>query len=264
MTASPATGVWLFSDARAADLVDAVVLAEAAGIDEVWVADEGVAREPVPVLACAAGRTSRVRLGVGITSPVLRHPGALGSTIATLDELSEGRAMLGLGVGGDLSLEPFGLTADRPVRMLKDAIRVARAVITAEACDGYSPPPHAAPARRVPIYIGARGEQLNRLASRHADGVFLSGFDLAHLTEPVAWARSVRPVPVALYASVRFGDEASSDPTALSGGTAAILDGLAALVERHRPDTIGLALIEGERPTAMMERAAEVLRLLGR
>jgi 5,10-methylenetetrahydromethanopterin reductase len=251
-------GVWVFSAAPASELVEAVVVADRRGIDDVWMADEGVPREPVPVLSFAAARTSRVRLGLGITSPFLRHPGAIGSTVSTLDELSEGRAMLGLGVGGNLSLDPFGVTPERPVAAMRDAIRISRGVIARTACEGYEPPGHAGPGRDVPIFVGARGEQMNRLASRDADGVFLSGFELARLAEPIAWARSVRPIHVGLYASVRFRPESPPDPTALAGPPAAVADDLLDLIERFQPDSIGLALVDGDPTVAMMERAADV------
>lgn len=257
------TGVWLFSDAAASELVAAIELADRAGIDEAWVADEGVSREPVPVLAYAAAATTRIELGVGITSPLLRHPGAIGSTISTLDELSGGRARLGLGIGGELSLAPFGIEIERPIRVVREAVTIARSVIGRTACEGYDPPAHASPAREVPIHIGARGEQMNRLASRIADGVFLSGFDLGRLDEPVAWARSVRPIDVAIYASVRFRADAAADPTCLTGTPASIARRLGELIDRYAPTTIGLALVDGDAPTVMTERAAETFSLLG-
>jgi len=253
------TGLWLYPDAPAGALVDAVVAADRAGIDEVWIADEGVAREPLIVFAAAAGRTSRVRMGVGITSPALRHPGAVASSAATLDELAPGRVVLGFGVGGEQSLEPFGLTVDKPVALVRDALRTARAVVRRERSDGYDPPAHAAPARSVPLFVGAKGEQLNRLASREGDGVFLSGFALDALDAPVAWARSVRPVEVALYASVRFDAGAPADPTALRGTPAEVAAGMAALVARHAPTTIGLALVDGTTPLAHLALAIETV-----
>ena len=257
----PQLGVWLYPDAPVASLVEAIERADRADLDEVWLADEGPAREPFVVLAAAARTTTRIRLGVGITSPVLRHPGALAASAATLDELSGGRAMLGLGLGGTESLGPFGLAVERPVARMRDAIGVARAVLERRPVDGYEPPRHAAPARAVPIFVGARGEQLNRLASRLADGVFLSGFVLGDHDEPIAWARSVRPIVVALYASVRFAPDAPDDPSALAGDPDTVADGLVALARRYRPERLGLALVDGLDPRQMIEPACAALNL---
>lgn len=253
-------GVWLFPDATAQQMVDAVVRADTAGFEEVWVADEGPMRDPAAVLAAAALRTTRCRLGVGITSPVLRHPGALAATWSTIDELSEGRAILGLGLGGSLSLEPYGLEFERPVALMRDAIRSARAAMEARDGDGYRLMSHAAPARQVPIFLAAKGEQLNRLAGREADGVFLSGFRLDEVGRAVGWAREAsRPVHVALYASVRFRSDAPDDPTALCGEPEEVARGLLELVEAHRPESIGMALIDGDDVGVMLERAVETL-----
>jgi alkanesulfonate monooxygenase SsuD/methylene tetrahydromethanopterin reductase-like flavin-dependent oxidoreductase (luciferase family) len=255
----PPIGIWIYPAATAPELVEAVIRAEEAGVDEVWIADEGVMRDPVVVLAAAAVRTSRIRLGVGITTPMLRHPGALGSTWATLDELSGGRAILGIGVGGEQSLGPFGLVADKPVALVRDALRTARAVIRREESESYTLADHAAPGREVPIYIASKGERINRLASREADGVFLSGFDLGSLDQAIEWARSVRPIHVALYASVRFRDDAPLDPTSLIGSPTEVAAGLVDLVERYRPESIGLALVDGDPLPVSMERAIETV-----
>lgn len=258
----PARGIWLYPDAPVDRLVEAVVTADRGGLDEVWVADEGVARDPWVILAAAALRTSRVSLGTGITTAALRHPGSIGAAVSTLDELSGGRAVLGLGVGGHESLGPFGLSVDRPVAAVRDAIRTARAVVEHRAAGGYSPPHHGVPARNVPIFVGAKGEQLNRMASREADGVFLSGFALDSLDAPVGWARSVRPVHVGLFASVRFRSDAPADPTSLVGSPQRVGEGLGLLVQRHRPETIGLALVDHDDPVAMVERAIDAFAAL--
>jgi alkanesulfonate monooxygenase SsuD/methylene tetrahydromethanopterin reductase-like flavin-dependent oxidoreductase (luciferase family) len=252
-------GIWLYPNAPVKDLVDAVVAADRAGVDEIWIADEGVAREPIVIFSAAAPLTTRIRMGVGITSPALRHPGAIASSIATLDELNGGRTMLGFGVGGHESLGPFGITVEKPVALVRDAIRMSRAVLQRTKIDGYEPPNHAAPARDVPIYVGAKGEQLNRLASREADGTFLSGFELDQLSTPVAWARSVRPITVAVYASVRFRRDAKADPTALSGTPSEVAAGMAALAEKHEPACIGLALVDGDSIPAMLTKALETI-----
>ena len=263
----PRTGIWLFPSAPVGDLVDAVVAADVAGVDEAWIADEGVMREPLVALSAAAVLTKRIRLGIGITTPVLRHPGAIGASIATLDELSGGRAILGFGVGGSLTLEPFGLTADKPVARIRDAIRIARAVIERQPADGYSLPAHAMPARNVPIFVASRGEQINRLASRDADGAFLSGVALHDLARQVGLVRSARPIHVALYPSVRFApNSVGEDPSAFYGSPNEVAAGLAELVREFSPESIGLCLVDGG-PVAEMTASAiatlhELRRLL--
>jgi alkanesulfonate monooxygenase SsuD/methylene tetrahydromethanopterin reductase-like flavin-dependent oxidoreductase (luciferase family) len=257
-----ATGVWIYPDAPIDDLVAAVVAADRSGIDEVWIADEGVMRDPFVVFAAAAGSTERVRMGIGITSPLLRHPGAIAATAASLDELSGGRLMLGLGVGGRHALEPFSLAVERPVATLRDALRTARAVLERRDADGYVVTDHAAPARDVPLYVASRGEQINRLASREADGVFLSGFPPDRLDEVLGWVRSEGSPRVALYQSVRFRTSPHDDATAISGDPRHVADVLDSLVDAYAPHSIGLALVDGASPATMVRDAVEVFDLL--
>lgn len=258
----PRTGFWILPAAPVDELVQAVVMADRAGVDEVWIADEGVMRDPLVVLAAAATLTTHILLGIGITTPVLRHPGALGASLASLDELSGGRAMLGLGVGGDLTLRPFGLSAERPVALMRDAVRVARAVIERQSTQGYEVPTHAMPARTVPIHIGSRGEQINRLASREADGVFLSGLTLSDVEAPVSWARSSRQIHIGLYSSVRFRMHTVDDATSLSGSPSEVAAGLQRLIEAVHPDTIGLAFVDGDRISTMVEQGVATFAAL--
>jgi 5,10-methylenetetrahydromethanopterin reductase len=201
-------GVWLFPEAPAAELVETFVTAEGLGLDEVWIGDEGPAhQDPFAVLAAAAVRTSRITLGIAVTNPYLRHPAVTASAMATVAELSGGRAILGLGAGGGVALDPVGITRTEPLTRTRDALRVTRAVVCGRATEGYRPPEGAARHEPLPIYIGARGEGLNRYASAEADGAFLGGIPFAHLGTVVGWTRSVRPVDIALYPSVIIGAE---------------------------------------------------------
>lgn len=252
-------GVWMFPGVAAGMLADAVMAAEDSGLDEVWIADEGVGRDPLAVLAAVARRTRSIRLAVGITSPLLRHPGAVAATVATLDELSSGRAVLGLGVGGHRSLEPFGLIAERPVGVLRDAIATARAVLGVEFTDAYHPPDHAFGPRAVPIWVGARGPQLTRLAARAADGIFLSGCTAQQHDDIIGRVREIRPIEIALYQSA-----ATADPRDTVVSWDSIGDRLALEAARHEPTAIGINLVELDThrdsdPVELVERAAAVL-----
>jgi 5,10-methylenetetrahydromethanopterin reductase len=198
-------GVWLFPEAPAIELVETFAAAEELGLDEVWIGDEGPAySDPFAVLAAAAVRTSRVTLGVAVTNPYLRHPAVTASAMAAVADLSGGRAILGLGAGGGVALDPVGIARTEPLRRTKDALRVAKAVAGRQVTDGYWPPPGATRHEPLPIYIGARGEAFNRYASAAADGAFLGGIPFADLGTVVGWTRSVRPVDIALYPSVIF------------------------------------------------------------
>ncbi len=204
----PPVGVWLFPEAQAAELVETFVTAEGLGLDEAWIGDEGPAhQDPFAVLAAAAVRTSRVTLGIAVTNPYLRHPPVTASAMATVAELSGGRAILGLGAGGGVALDPVGITRTEPLTRTRDALRVARAVTGGRPTEGYRPPEGAARHEPLPIYIGARGEAFNRYASAAADGAFLGGIPFADLGAVVGWARSVRPVAIALYPSVILDGE---------------------------------------------------------
>jgi alkanesulfonate monooxygenase SsuD/methylene tetrahydromethanopterin reductase-like flavin-dependent oxidoreductase (luciferase family) len=255
----------MYPGRSAGELVEAVIAADEAGLDEVWIADEGVAREPMVVLAAAARSTTRVTLAVGITSPLIRHPGAIAATVATLDELSGGRALLGLGVGGHESLGPFGISTDRPVGVLRDAIRIGRAVFAGEPCAGYEPAGHAVPPRRVPIWVGARGPQLVRVAAREADGVFLSGCtpdEHERIVDQVGRVAGDDRRPMIATAMYQSASDRLSGANVI--GWDRIVDTLAADVDRFAPTSIGINLVDLASPDGagapdMVSRAASAL-----
>ena len=197
----PAVGVWVFPDVPAPELVDLARHVEDLGLDELWVGDEGPARDPFAVLAAAAVVTDRIRLATGITNPYVRHPGVAAASMLTIHELSGGRAVLGVGAGGQMSLAPFGLRASRPVDRVREFLDVARAVATGTPAAGYSPSDvavtDAAAGAPLPVFVGARGPRLNRLASERADGAFVAGMPPFRYPAVVGWARSVRPIDIA-------------------------------------------------------------------
>jgi 5,10-methylenetetrahydromethanopterin reductase len=156
-------------------MVEFIQHAESLGLDEVWLGDEGPARDPLSVLAAAATHTRTIRLAVGITNPYVRHPAATAVTMMTVHELSQGRAILGLGVGGNLALGPLSLLAMHPLATMTRAVKTIRAVIGGEARDGYSPPAAAMTAPDLPLFIGSRSPRINRMASALANGAFVAG-----------------------------------------------------------------------------------------
>lgn len=82
--------------------------------------------DPVPVVAAAAAATREIRLGIGVTDVVRRHPASLAQTALTLDHLTGGRFLLGVGAGEALNLEPYGVPNPRPLSRLEEGLEVMR------------------------------------------------------------------------------------------------------------------------------------------
>ncbi len=82
--------------------------------------------DPVPIIAAAAARTSTVRLGIGVTDLVRRNPASLAQTALTLDHVTNGRFVLGVGTGEDLNLVPYGMENPAPMQRLEEGLEVMR------------------------------------------------------------------------------------------------------------------------------------------
>src|SRR5213596_326294 len=85
--------------------------AEEAGFSTVWFAENAFARGAMSALAASALATSTIRLGVGVFNPFNRHPTLIAMEMAALDELSDGRVVLGIGSG--IKVTQMGLPAHR-------------------------------------------------------------------------------------------------------------------------------------------------------
>ncbi len=178
-------GVGFSSHHAIADLRDYAALAESLGYDAFWLGERYYARGIYTLAAACAQATTRIALGLGIVSPFTRHPSLIAMETAALDELSGGRAILGLGVA-QISAERQGQAATRPAVSLGEAVGIVRAMLAGEAAEAHgafftlNPPgaklvmPLARP--RVPIYLGAMGPKSLELAGRIADGVVLGMF----------------------------------------------------------------------------------------
>ena len=92
------------------ELVALGIVAEDPGFERCGVYDEGLATRDVCITRAAiAAATSTLELGTGITNPYTRHPATTAMATVTLDEMSGGRAFLGIGAGGSLTLDPLGI-----------------------------------------------------------------------------------------------------------------------------------------------------------
>lgn len=155
-------------------------LVEELGLAGVWIADShSIMRDPYALLNLLAVQTRRIRLATGVTPTGTRHPAVIANAMATLDEVSGGRAILGIGTG-DSAVINLGL---RPEKLgeFAEKIRVIRQLMRGEAVDYRGTTIRMPWSRRdVPIVMACSGPKSLRLGGAIADGVlFQVGADPA-------------------------------------------------------------------------------------
>ncbi len=188
-------GISFWLDKPVDDVVQLAVEAESAGFDDVWVPDHYFLRDSYVAQALMAKATRRVRLGTGVAASLLRHPSLLASATATIDELSNGRAILGIGPGGHEFAAHFNMKPASPLGLVRDSVAMARALF-AGGCDLEGKVLTARDAKLgwrtrpdIPIYMAARGTKMLELAGEVADGVLIHGITepyVAHVKELVS------------------------------------------------------------------------------
>ena len=95
-------GVGLVTQHRRKKFIELVNDIEGWGYNNLWILDEELYRDCYVHMALSALNTTRVRLGTAVTNPVTRHPAITAEAVGTIDELSNGRAVLGIGLGGSI------------------------------------------------------------------------------------------------------------------------------------------------------------------
>ena len=167
-----------------AEIVSLAVLAESLGYDRCWVYDEGLATRDVYVTMTAiAVATSRIEIGPGITNAYTRHPATTAAAIASVDELSGGRAFLGVGAGGSLTLGPLAVDRSKPLTAVRELVSMCRSLFSGGATNtvgsiGTLANATLAFARpELPIWLAGRGPKMLALGGELADGVMLDFLD---------------------------------------------------------------------------------------
>lgn len=176
------------------EAVERARLAEILGFEAIFFADSHMNNvDPFQVMAMCAVQTKKIRLGTAVTNMVYRDPTVLANSFATVNEISEGRAMIGMGTG-DGPIYSLGRTATRLVdfeaglRTIRDLLhdRGISVPKTKERATGGTVALKVGK-RPVPIYISAEGPRTLRVVGRVCDGVILgTGFDL----QVLEWARA--------------------------------------------------------------------------
>lgn len=182
----------LNNDLPADALVTLAGVAEEVGFDQLWVSHDLLLRSAPVLVATVAAHTTTLKLGIGIVNPYSVHPAELAMMAATLQEVCEGRFLLGLSAGAPEFLSWVGIEQDRPLTRTREALRAIRALVEGGnprgvegAGEGWTAQAHLRlPATRVPIYLGAMSPKMLALAGAEADGVLPLLFPPEHF--PVA------------------------------------------------------------------------------
>ncbi|MEX2617351.1 MAG: LLM class flavin-dependent oxidoreductase [Alphaproteobacteria bacterium] len=173
-----------------ASMLAAAEKAEDLGYDSIWVGDSVLARprhEPISLLAGVAARTKHVELGTAVLLPALRNPVMLAHQVATVDQISEGRLILGVGIATDVpniraEFAAASVPFEKRVGTMLEGLRLCRALWTGEPVDwdgrwpvrqGVLAPTPSRPGG-PPIWIGGSVEAAMKRAGGEFDGWFPS------------------------------------------------------------------------------------------
>jgi probable F420-dependent oxidoreductase len=233
--------------------------AENLGYDSVWVGDSLLARprhEPITLLAGVAGRTKRVKLGTAVLLPMLRNPVLLAHQIATLDQVSSGRVIIGVGIASDVpnvraEFRAAGVPFEKRVGTLMEGIRLCRALWTGKPVDwegrwhveqGVLGPTPCQPGG-PPIWGGGSAPAALERAGKHFNGWFPTGPDAKR------WGEQWRQVQA-------IAKEAGRQPTDVEAAvylTIAVDDDAAKAEQRINDFLVGYY---GQRPDVLKKRQA--------
>jgi 5,10-methylenetetrahydromethanopterin reductase len=161
-------------------LARAAAICEDGGMDSFWVADQRWMRDVYVSLTYLAARTERLLLGTRVTDPYVRHPGLTAVAIASLDEASGGRAVMGIGAGGS-GFGQMGISRPKPAVATREAIEICRRLWAGEVFEfeGQIVSWHRGGLEftcrpDIPVVIAARGPYLLELAGQVADGAIVA------------------------------------------------------------------------------------------
>ena len=162
-------------------------LAEQKDIDFAWITNHYNNRHCYPTLAAIAQATDSIKMGPGIMNTFTDTPAAIASFMCTLNEISDGRAVLGIGPGDLSTLPKLAIDPVKPVARLKEGVQQIKALCTGEEVkksgnmdffdyDGAKLTGVQLPAKKkqIPVYIGAQGPKMLQLAGEIGEGALIN------------------------------------------------------------------------------------------
>jgi 5,10-methylenetetrahydromethanopterin reductase len=197
--------------------VEIVQYAEELGFDSAWIADVQLSmKDCFTALTLCAVNTSTIQLSTGVANPITRHPSIIANTFTALNEVSDGRALIGLGTGWT-GVYPIGLKP-ATIKQLEEAVIAIRKLCSGEEVEGGEKGPYhmVTATGPIPIYIAANQPRMLQLCGRVADGVILMGganeeftnWQIDHVRKGAEEAgRSMDEIKLHLWAAIAVSDD---------------------------------------------------------
>ena len=157
------------------ELVRLVKIAEDVGFEYAWITDHYNNKNVYETLALIAANTETIKMGPGVTNPYVRSPAISASAIATIDEISNGRATFGIGPGDKATFDALGIAWEKPVSTIKAAIADINTLLDGGKTEAGAALGGAKKVQdAIPIYMGAQGPKMLETAGEIADGVLIN------------------------------------------------------------------------------------------
>ncbi len=224
------------------EIVKLVKLAEDVGFEYAWITDHYNNKNVYETLALLAANTETIKMGPGVTNPYVRSPAISASAIATIDEISDGRATFGIGPGDKATFDALGIEWTKPVSTIKAAIADINTLLAGEkteagaALGGVKKVQDA-----IPIYMGAQGPKMLETAGEIADGVLINASNpkdyeaaMPMIKKGLAAAGGDKSFDVGAYTATSIGPDSDAAKNAAKIVVAFIAAGSPPpVIERH-------------------------------
>ncbi|MHC3439134.1 5,10-methylenetetrahydromethanopterin reductase [Natrialbaceae archaeon A-gly3] len=231
-------------------IAELAALAEREGFEAAFTSSHYFNRDPFVTLSRMAQQTDDLLIGPGVVNPYESHPVSLASRTATIDEVSEGRAVFGVGAGDRSTLSNLGVERDSPLRRVLETFKLAEDLWAGETVthEGTFTAKDASlnlEPTEIPVYVGAQGPHMLRMSAKHADGTLVNAShpkDLEWAAGQIEQGLAERPddrgeFDALAFASVSVAEEEASAREAARPPVAFIAGGAAPpVLERHEID----------------------------
>jgi 5,10-methylenetetrahydromethanopterin reductase len=163
--------------------VELAKAAESAGFDGFYLWDSWFVNDAYVALTAAALSTERIMLGPGVAPLQIRHPVMLANAMASLDDVSDGRALLTVGSGGNATISRLGLKTTK-IKDFVATVNQLRTLLAGDSIvDGTANYRAEAVRRPLPIHAAVWGPRMQEAAGQIADGAFIMGPEQQHVFE---------------------------------------------------------------------------------